>query len=811
MSEKPPRQHHAAEPKGELDVITHPDGILLDASGEAAKPDSRTENLQKLKSLVMGFDELAKKSGVSQERTAMQEAESRYLEAYKRYYRKTNPLERIGKEPENLTKLKQEFNGTRLAYAEALEKASGNTPRKSPAFEARLEKQYLEKEKAGTLESGADGQPISLNEYLSSAYQERQDKIANYIRFREVVRPLAQKKIEARKEALDAKGKNTFEKSLGWMAEQNMKLENVTIGGKKLGKNGARAVRIFASTVLVTGSAAAAGSFGAAGLVGLLGFGAAKFGRSMVGALAGASAGAAAGNLYEKAIGRGAQKDAAKKLKTLGKSESLSLKSLTALDASRETLTSRADSTTLAKKKALVQAITAGLVGAGTTSVLTELSSLHHAAETLAAHAPKTPDHAHTAHATESDHKTATVSTSHEKISAQSAPTTEPTYPRVSVASGQGANSLFSNFHKVLGAQQTHSPLVDAILKNNSSVLAHKLGFPENSSEGYMQPGDSLEIHGHDLVFSRAGHAPITLMHEDASGHVIVDDHAHASIEKLFHRHHVEHAHTVEATKAHPDAAASSVSSSPDNLPPGINPDSPAAADYLTHLHNAPAIEHATSSTVPTPEASHAPDIAPTPEHPTPSETSSVPETPPSPVEHAAETPVPESTPPSIDTITHSDWWSQASHYKALSILTIPADAGTPAEEFRGNLFGVLRESGIAPHDGELIDHYVQRAAQVIHENVDKSVNPLDAHVGIYQSSGHLVVHGGDLEARTMLGKEYQRLNPSVEVLLENPDGKAKLLVLPREGVEVNGQIVYKWEPFREKVDPISTTTTRVF
>lgn len=197
--------------------------------------------------------------------------------------------------------------------------------------------------------------------------QEKEAILARYerlIRFNEVVAPGAQKQYEAKTEALEKKDKNLLQKGASWAVTWNQKLE------KKCGTKGAKVVRAIATTGLITGVAALAGTFGTAGVLGALGYGGWRFSKALGTALIATGAGETMGKAYEKFFGRRAQQKAEKELRedSAGRSMKLSRDELDRQDDKRRGLIVSASERELARKKTLVKVLTAIGVGGGITA-----------------------------------------------------------------------------------------------------------------------------------------------------------------------------------------------------------------------------------------------------------------------------------------------------------------------------------------------------------------------------------------------------------------------------------------------------------
>jgi len=320
--------------------------MLREVVGKLAGLESLSEREQleqKALKAPPGMDESvrdtrASEAGVKAERDAMQKAELAYLGLFKELHAKRLDTADAGPEVERLRELESAYQASRVAYASALDKSVRN----------RL------------LAKGATDEQI---EHTLARYN-------RLVRYNEIVRPGAEKKLQARYEGLDARGQSVFTKALEWSSKRNQAFEK-WIGGK----NRARIARAAIGAVTVSAGAAAFGHLAAGALLGYAGL---RFGRSVFSAFAG-------GAIAER-VGVGFQSGAeTMRLKNLvsveerGRSAgALTAESLAALDKERLTNT---DERALVRKTAIVKALTAIGVGAGAASALAELQVMQHAAE----------------------------------------------------------------------------------------------------------------------------------------------------------------------------------------------------------------------------------------------------------------------------------------------------------------------------------------------------------------------------------------------------------------------------------------------
>lgn len=366
-------------------------------------------------------------AGVATEKTAMQEAESAYLSAYKNFYASKGVVSRAkqsvfgGREMEELEQLKGAYDAKRVEYARALEQSVGE----------RLSARGVDAERQARV-------------------LERYNRL---VRFNEVVRPGAEKRLAVRVEALDAKGKNAVEKSLNWLVMSNLKLD------KRYGTYGARAIRAATAAVVLTGGSAALGVGAAAGAASLAGLGSIRFLQSFVAGSVAAGGAQFFGNLYRDTRGRDVMERSGQKLKTEGRGgkDSLTREGLADIDRKRGALMANADERTLAKKTAGVKF----LVGLGLGA---ELATV--AAEVLAA----------------SPEAAVPEPTAPQEMGADAPRPTAvpPPAETITARSGEGGIKLFARLQESVRADYPNgsdNPAIQHIIDSNPETLAKEYGF----------------------------------------------------------------------------------------------------------------------------------------------------------------------------------------------------------------------------------------------------------------------------------------------------------------------------------------------
>ena len=273
---------------------------------------------------------------VMDEKSTMEAAEKKYLDAYKQFYSKKGVLDQVSQfrheifghkvgGMKEVDQLKTEYDKARLAYGKKLDDSAfervgerlglhkvrdvyrvngatgeiingpdgkahrGKRVKREEkereeiegvrwrSYEERHRKRYENLKEAGKMRKAElpdgkwqyykKGKEPSFEEYFKEyRSKEHADKVMErykrYVRFKEVVKPGAEKAYQARVEALDERGKNVVEKSLGWVAKQNKALE------EKYGKKGARAIRALCPLLVPVGLAVCSVSDG--GVVGVI-------------------------------------------------------------------------------------------------------------------------------------------------------------------------------------------------------------------------------------------------------------------------------------------------------------------------------------------------------------------------------------------------------------------------------------------------------------------------------------------------------------------------------------------------------------
>ncbi len=580
--------------QGSGEVIALPDQSEETKEDEIVVPFAQGADLnqpeENLPTKALNFREIAKGADSQIERSDMELKEQAYLAAYKELEQKRTIWNRLSKgkelkvDEEKVEALKNDFNQARITYAAAIEKGirEPGVQNMSEAFVSRMTERYEKLRANGTPPLDAFGREQTLRDYLVREEVGRREKVNSYITFREVVRPLAEKKLQARVEALDARGQGAFVKGLAWIGAQNQKLDEL------FGKNGARAVRAAASTLVIGLGAGAVGSFGTMGLLAVAGWGSVKFARAFGAAMIAAAAGEAGALAYEKLRGRSEQEKArigvlheGRDMQTSYFGEStITNDSLERLDQKRETLASRADESTLQKKKALVKALVAMGVGAGAAATLAEYTSVQQAADNVVeATSGRAPEPAGVAAAGSAE----TVSTQAPSVentpssAAEAAPVSEAAYitpvapeglalHEASIGRGEGFNQLVVDL-RASGFTGFDSEL-------SATELSEKFGafYSDTGKSGMMLEGDKLLVDAKGNVwFERNGETQLLM--ENKGGEIV--SHKLEGIEMRATNPTAAPVHESVAPVTSNEAASSEVA----GTPTPIENDSPVLSD----------------------------------------------------------------------------------------------------------------------------------------------------------------------------------------------------------------------------------------
>lgn len=293
--------------------------------------------LQEARHIGVEKDEAEGEIAISEKRQ-MEDTEGRYLEAYKQFIATRKKWE---EEPEELIRLKSAYDEARVKYGVALQESA------EERASERIHGKYQDL-------------PIKSKEKLIERYN-------SLVRYREIIKGPAERKLQARYDALDSKGKSLFQRGLIYLGQKNAKLE------ERFGKNGARAVRAVAATVGVGTVAAGAGAFAGAGLLAVAGWGTMRIGKTFLSSIAGAALGEGAASVADR-MRQG--KQVRDERQTRRSAQDLSIGDLEQQDVLQDRITEKMSDRERMKHKMLVRIITGFGVGAGTSALLATLPSV---------------------------------------------------------------------------------------------------------------------------------------------------------------------------------------------------------------------------------------------------------------------------------------------------------------------------------------------------------------------------------------------------------------------------------------------------
>lgn len=274
---------------------------------------------------------LAERAKVVEERTLLLEATRKHAQAYGEFHKKHNIVSRLFKRAQIATGLGHPEDAGRLSALKHQEEQA------QIAYAQKLETSVI----ARLTAEGKD------QEYIDKV-RARYNRL---IQFHEVIKPADDAKKASRIEALNTKEKDVLEKGMGWFGGLNNKLE------QKLGKNGARAVRLIATSGIATAGVVALSSVGLVAGVAVGSYAGWKLLKGAVGLMGGVALGGAAGQLYEKKRTGVNQKQS-----KIARSGSITSKK----DIQKQAAAyDRGTAEGMARRRMFLESVVAGLVGAG--------------------------------------------------------------------------------------------------------------------------------------------------------------------------------------------------------------------------------------------------------------------------------------------------------------------------------------------------------------------------------------------------------------------------------------------------------------
>lgn len=284
-------------------------------------------------------------------------ARDEYLAAYKKFHADKNAVQRWATEKIAKVKTGAPTERSRDAQEAARKQIGSLEELKKKSVDARISyADTMEKSVRDRLK--AQGKS---DDYIEKAL----GRYRGVIRYNELVRPDREAQIKARAEALGDKGLLFHEKVIKTLGSINRYLE------ENLGKSGAMVARALGTTTVMTlgatAGAAALGTLGSSALVFAAGYGGIRLMRSLTSIVAGTAAGGAVGKIagWRARITQNRAKEKLAAFSAQDRRGAFTYDSLVANDGMFAKLMRDADDATVAKKKAIAQAITAFLVGAG--------------------------------------------------------------------------------------------------------------------------------------------------------------------------------------------------------------------------------------------------------------------------------------------------------------------------------------------------------------------------------------------------------------------------------------------------------------
>ncbi len=237
---------------------------------------------------------LAEKSGVHESHSKIHEVEGRYLDLYKKYHSFGNQL-LLPKHRKEFLEVSKEYNQAKLEHANALQDSVAKRL-DDPARIAKLQVQYDAMIKTAKAELHGEARVADLTfEKFRQIENEKLIKRYNgWIRYKEVFRPSIEAKQNKLEEIVGVSGKALLEKAGTRLAKSNQWLEG------KLGKNGARSLRLVVMTAAATGAGVI---FGGVGLAGALGFAGTRLARSAASMVGGTAIATGGGKIFEGTVG----------------------------------------------------------------------------------------------------------------------------------------------------------------------------------------------------------------------------------------------------------------------------------------------------------------------------------------------------------------------------------------------------------------------------------------------------------------------------------------------------------------------------
>lgn len=463
------------------------------------------------------------------ERAVLTEAENEYLAAYTKFHANKKFW---NSEPKALKALEKTYNEARLGYADALDVRLGG----------RMLEKYT-KRNVPLMVPAEDGTLIQ-NPLLDPARADRvRERYNRLIRFNEVIKPAAEKKLAARTEALSEKDQGIASKAYEKYLDINKSLE------LKYGKQGARAIRsvMFAAVFTAGATLGAAGlaaigvgSFSSAALYAAVGIIPAKAAKSFVSGLVGGRLGVSLSDTFQASrFGNASVEKGRENLSNLqqsGRTISLnSVEDLEGYDKKQANLSSVASGEQLRRNKFLIQFLTSVGLGVGTAEVISHWNSIEHLV---------VGDSTESAAVSNTDTPSSTKSSPLESSKVPGVrPDTTPAKVEFTVAKGEGANQLFQDLKAHYPDPEHYPTNIKALLNHQPAEVAKILGFGRENGGIMLHPQDSISLNDQGrLIFHDHLH----------NKDIVVMDEKGISDEWSTKVHKLHEAHTQSTTEHHP-------------------------------------------------------------------------------------------------------------------------------------------------------------------------------------------------------------------------------------------------------------------
>lgn len=655
-------------------------------------------------------------------RAIMNAAGEAYFAAYKEIHKKGLANADAGPEKEALAELKRTYDATRAAY-------------------------YRD-----SLKQGADWGTLQKEVLFNSVARETELKI----------------------EGLSEKQRGSLMKAVEWYGGMNRGLET------RFGRNGARLLRAAVSGVIAAGATA-----GGVGILAAAGYGTWRAAKAYLGFVAGGAVAETAGTFFKSRAMKSA--DAARaRLGMAGGAlgNELSVDEIERMDAQRRKLSYDASEARVARKVALGKALVALGFG-GVLSIALAEGVVE--ADIKSPGGPST-----TGPVAEQPPVPPEVSVTPEPLATPPVETPAPTpetsltpapvpeglddmnavvdeIHEVTAKRGDGAIRMLDRLHDDLVAKGITpdspgiSPEMKAVLEADTPAevaeLAKKLGFydPENVNESaVISRGASLKFEDGKLVFTQTGGQPQVLGTDTPYTGAFNDTTASGAKPQVQQVVAQSAPATAPITRA-PTPVYETTTVAPVTVDSREAYERLSDTEKVAYLNANNGVVPGAVSAVQVPESSlaAAPPVRAQESVVAPAPTESV---------SVSESRLEATSSSAIQSITESPVWSAYKDQDSWTLVFLDLPPGSPEAGIRGQIFNLMRSTGVGPAPGEQLDDYLARANAAIESGAAETT-------AIYQVDGYAVARGGDLLARQILATEYEHIYPNVPVIIENANG----------------------------------------